>query len=101
TYSYSDWVSNKDNIQTNIQKYFGLGLVSDSNGFYRHWQYPTSNTAYPHTTATILTLAQVAALSTPREPDFFELLQAGILNGSLGAWGRNASGGNLTSSPIV
>ena len=101
TYTYADWVANKNNIQTYIQEYFGLDLVSDSNGFYRHWQYPTSNTAYPHTTATILTLAQVGGLSTPREPDFFELLQAGILNGSLGALGRNVSGGILTSSPSV
>ena len=27
-------------------------------------------------------------MTTPREPDFFELLQAGILNGSLAGWGR-------------
>ncbi|MCE0497795.1 MAG: hypothetical protein LV481_07615, partial [Methylacidiphilales bacterium] len=71
-----------------VQKYFGLDLVSDSNGLYRHWQYPTTNTSYPHTVGQILTLAQVAAQSPAREPDFFELLQAGILNGSLGGWGR-------------
>jgi hypothetical protein len=88
TYSYSDWLANTDNIQTNIQKYFGLDLVSDSNGLYRHWQYPTISTTYLHTDGNILSLAQVAALATPREPDFFELLQAGILNGSLGDWGR-------------
>jgi hypothetical protein len=72
----------------NIAKYFGLDPVSDSNGLYRHWQYPTQSSKYLHTPNTILTLAQVAALGTPREPDFFELLQAGILNGSLGGWGR-------------
>jgi hypothetical protein len=88
TYTYSDWTANKDNIQTNIQKYFGLDLVSDSNGFYRHWQYPTASSTYQHTNGQILTLAQVAALTTPRESDFFELLQAGILNGSLAGWGR-------------
>jgi hypothetical protein len=72
-----------------VQEYFGLDYVSsDSNNLYRHWQYPTANTAYLHTDGTILTLAQVAALGTPREPEFFELLQAGILNGSLGDWGR-------------
>jgi hypothetical protein len=72
----------------NIAAYFGLDPVSDSNGYYRHWQYPTQNSKYLHTNGPILTLAQVAALATPREPDFFELLQAGILNGSLGVWGR-------------
>jgi len=76
-----------------IQAYFGLDVAPDiqattNPGFYRHWVYPTANAAYAHTAGTILTLAQVAALSTPREPDFFELLQAGILQGSLGGWGR-------------
>ena len=97
TYSYSDWQSNKDNIQTNIQKYFGLDLVNDSNGLYRHWQYPTTSSNYVHSNNTILTLAQVAALSTPREPDFFELLQAGILNGSLAGWGRGDATGASTT----
>ncbi|MEM1058541.1 MAG: hypothetical protein AAGK14_04770 [Verrucomicrobiota bacterium] len=32
----------------------------------------------------ILTLSEVAALNSPREPNFFELLKAGILHGSLG-----------------
>ena len=86
------WAQN----QSQIQKYFGLDYVTTgsdaSNGFYRHWQYPTANPNYPHTDGQILSLAQVAALTTPREPDFFELLQAGILQGSLGGSGRGDSG---------
>ena len=54
TYSYSDWAANKNNIQTNIQKYFGLDLVSDSNGLYRHWQYPTASSTYLHSNNQIL-----------------------------------------------
>lgn len=72
-----------------VQQYFGLDIASDvtsGSGYYRHWTYPTTNPAYPHTAGVILTLDQVAALN--REPDFFELLQAGILAGSLGACGR-------------
>ena len=42
-----------------------------------------------------MTLAQVAALNQ-REPDFFELLQAGILSGSLGQnTGGGVTGGNV------
>jgi len=73
-----------------IQQYFGLDLASDvtaTSGYYRHWNYPTTNSAYPHGQGTsgatgIMSLSDVAAQN--REPDFFELLQAGILQGSLG-----------------
>jgi hypothetical protein len=46
------------------------------------WQYvgPSGSTEQ----GSIETLDQVAAEATPREPNFFELLQAGILSGSLG-----------------
>ena len=67
-----------------ILKYFGLTLASDSSGLYRHWNY--TSPAGGSTATKILTLDQVAALN--REPDFFELLQAGILSGSLGEFGR-------------
>jgi hypothetical protein len=66
-----------------IARYFGLDPVSDSVGYYRHWSYPTASTKYTHTnSAGIMTLDEVTGQN--REPDFFELLQAGILNGSLG-----------------
>ncbi|XHR27096.1 MAG: hypothetical protein ACFUZC_14205 [Chthoniobacteraceae bacterium] len=70
-----------------IARYFGLDPVSDSNGYFRHWSYPTASTVYRHGTGTsgaggIMSLADVAAQN--REPDFFELLQAGIYQGSLG-----------------
>ena len=72
--------------QKEVAQYFGMDLVSDSTGLYRHWSYPTTKYAsvYPHTAGRILTLDEVAALRPAREPDFFELLQAGILQGSLG-----------------
>jgi hypothetical protein len=70
-----------------IARYFGLDLAADSNGRYRHWNYPTTNPAYIHGAglsgaAGIMSLNDVAAQN--REPDFFEMLQAGILQGSLG-----------------
>ena len=73
-----------------VARYFGLDLVTTgteaSNGRYRHWNYPTTNGAYKHGVlsgaAGIMSLNDVAAQN--REPDFFEMLQAGILQGSLG-----------------
>ncbi|SDT88749.1 hypothetical protein SAMN05444156_0441 [Verrucomicrobium sp. GAS474] len=57
------------------------------------WDKPTGVWKYVGSTlpfaaveqSAIKTLAQVAAESRPREANFFELLQAGILNGSLGS----------------
>ncbi len=86
------WAQN----QTAIQQYFGLDYdASDSTGFYRHWSYPTTNPAYNYNSVTnrILTLDEVAKLQ--RDPNFFELLQAGILSGSLGKGGR----GDYTANP--
>src|SRR5207248_9709249 len=68
----------------NIKRCFGLtfgGNVGDP------WTYTNPLGTTPSNT--IMTLAQVAALNQ-REPDFFELLQAGILSGSLG---QNTGGG--------
>jgi len=69
-----------------------FGLVWDSTNY--AWDYVsnvgmggTSTVPAPSTSNTvnmIATLASVAAEASPRDPDFFELLQAGILNGSLG-----------------
>jgi Tfp pilus assembly protein PilX len=76
---------------TDLQRYFGLDVATDSSGYYRHLNYPTANSAYPHGKGTsgatgIMTLDDVATFGN-REPDFFELLQAGILQGSLGTAG--------------
>ena len=79
-----------------VQKYFGMDPAADSNGpSFRHWNYPTTNTAYVHNAGTsgatgIMSLDDVAAQN--REPDFFELLQAGMLSGSLGAPGTGNKG---------
>ncbi|XHR27170.1 MAG: hypothetical protein ACFUZC_14585 [Chthoniobacteraceae bacterium] len=74
-----------------MARYFGLDPVSDSNGHYRHWTYPTASTKYLHGKGTsgnsgVMSLNDVANYAN-REPDFFELLQAGILAGSLGKGG--------------
>lgn len=57
-----------------IYKFFGLSRAAAN----APWVYDHGDPSR------ILTLSEVAALSTPREPDFFELLQAGITTGSLG-----------------
>lgn len=58
-----------------IEKYFGLTRAS-----------PSDTWIYRSGALSLLTLEQVSALSgaNAREPDFFELLKAGILSGSLG-----------------
>ncbi|HSI85764.1 MAG TPA: hypothetical protein VK970_18415 [Candidatus Methylacidiphilales bacterium] len=61
---------------SDIEKNFGLTRAAASDA----WTYRNNATA-------ILTLDQVAALTPAREPDFFELLQACMLNGSLGKYG--------------
>ena len=86
-----------------------FGLVWDSSN--NAWDYvsgagsgstpPTASVT--NTKAAIETLAQVASGTytgdtTPRDPDFFELLQAGILNGTLGQTG--GAQGNGSSSSI-
>ena len=74
----------------NIKRCFGLtfgGNVGDP------WTYTNPLGTTPSNT--IMTLAQVAALNQ-REPDFVELLQAGILSGSLGQnTGGGVTGGNV------
>lgn len=73
--------------ETLIQTYFCMKQRSDG-----LWDYydpdtspPSAATQTPSTTLpTIKTLAQVASTSPGREPTFWELLQAGILTGSLG-----------------
>ncbi len=86
-----------DQDKSDIQYYFGLDLVLDSNGLYRHWSYPTTS-RNGNSSAGILTLDEVAALG--REPDFFELLQAGILQGSVG-YNYPANSGLFPSSSLT
>ena len=76
---------------TAIHNYFGL-VYGSSTG---NWTYtsPDSNTV----ATSIKTLDEVAQITPPREPDFFELLQAGILNGSLGQTAGIDNNGNSTS----
>lgn len=62
-------------MATAIKDCFGLSWTTDNHG-YPCWKYDHGNSQE------ILTLDQVAALG--REPDFFELLKAAILAGSLG-----------------
>jgi hypothetical protein len=80
-----------------IQACFGLmwqpSQDSNLNGA-SDWQYVGPTGVAPR--STIETLDQVAAETAPREPNFFELLQAGILSGSLALNG----GGGATASII-
>ncbi|XHR29706.1 MAG: hypothetical protein ACFUZC_03930 [Chthoniobacteraceae bacterium] len=63
-----------------IKKYFAMQIRTDG-----MWDYVDPDTAIVSSTLpTIKTLDQVAATSPGREPTFWELLQAGILAGSLG-----------------
>ena len=59
-----------------IKTYFGLQLES---GYTHRFTYSEPG----ETSMQIMTLAQVAASSAPRQPDFFEMLQAAVLSGSL------------------
>lgn len=68
---------------SDISLYFGLSGISGQ------WTYNHGNNAK------ILTLEEVRKVSPSRQPDFFELLKAVILEGSLG---RDA-GGNICSQP--
>ena len=80
-----------------IQACFGLKWVTASN----YWQYvaPGSQyiapaTAYGDTSQikyAIKSLGEVAQESPPREPNFFELLEAGMLSGSLAMSGQDRS----------
>jgi len=69
----------------NIENYFGLvwqGTAPGTQGGYWLYNHTTSGSAAQ---PEILPLSSVATLASPRDPDFFELLKAGICCGSLGA----------------
>ena len=79
------------NVTTqDVYNYFGLIRNYDINGVFQSWTYNHTSSAVPASvsgtlatdTTQILTLDAVA--SAGREPDYFELLQATILRGSLG-----------------
>jgi hypothetical protein len=80
----------KAGTAANVKAAFGLSFLTAGAG--NPWTYtsPTGGTAATR----ILRLDEVAAAA--REPDFFELLQAGILSGSLGQnTGGGVTGGNV------
>lgn len=103
----TDALYNPGGTDTAIQVCFGLvWAVPKANNPDSNWTSVTTKCLWQYVGSTlplgtteqgsIKTLDQVAAESTAREPNFFELLQAGILSGSLGVnilpnnnpWGR-------------
>lgn len=72
-----------------------MGLLIPNASNFNVWKYvgPTGTTEQK----TIKTLAEVLAETPAREPNFFELLQAGILAGSLGTELHLSSGGAVTA----
>ena len=85
----------------NIKKYFGLEWKTPLSPYGRtpQWCYDVHNGGGKGSSGKILRLAEVAALSgqDAREPDFFELLKAGITVGSLGK--SRVKGPNLFTTP--
>lgn len=69
---FSSAAVDSPSVKAQIEQWFGLSRADAQSPW-----------VYRNGAATILTLSQVAAAG--REPDFFELLQAGIWRGSLGA----------------
>src|SRR6266550_743258 len=77
----------------NIKACFGLTFPTGGTAG-SPWTYTNPTGAIA--ASTIMTLDQVALANPGREPDFFELLQAGILSGSLGQnTGGGVTGGNV------
>jgi len=106
------WINHSDTLPPNVSpadvyRNFGLVYNSGSGGYwvYDHSQPnpPAGTTAAPTIsdsgTNNILTLGEVAGLdpSHAREPDFFELLQATILQGSLGFINGDPNSANSTN----
>src|SRR6266550_1860514 len=78
----------------NITKCFGLQFGGAAPNASFPWIYTNPNGAGITPATRIMRLDEVAAAA--REPDFFELLQAGILSGSLGQnTGGGVTGGNV------
>jgi hypothetical protein len=84
----------------NIKTCFGLTFPTGGAAG-SPWTY--TNPAGTAAASRIMRLDEVAAANPPREPDFFELLQAGILSGSLGqntAPPPGTSGGGTTGGNV-
>ena len=81
-----------------IRACFGLQwkAVGAANGGNKCWSYVGSGSV---NNGTIETLDQIAAESPPREPNFFELLKASILSGSLGLSPGPAAYNNDNTKP--
>ncbi len=98
----TDPLYNAAGTDANIYNYFGL-VANNSSGVFTSWIYDHSNLTLPalatvnSTTSIIpiMTLDQVATAG--REPDFFELLQATILRGSLGLCSGDPSQENVNT----
>ena len=92
----SDPLYNPNGTDANIRTYFGLAwdttAFSATSEHGQEWVYvsPDGGGGPPFTPSMIKTLDQVAA--NGREPDFFELLKAGILSGSLGLYSSGETG---------
>lgn len=89
------WITYNGVLPTNVTaqdvyNYFGLIRNYDSNGVFQSWTYNHTSTTVPTSvngtlaTDTNLIMTLDAVASAGREPDYFELLQATILRGSLG-----------------
>lgn len=75
------WSYLQQGTSTNIAKSFGLSWDAANN----RWKYNLHNgSSGVGPTGAIKMLPDIAALSAPRDPDFFELLKASINVGSLG-----------------
>jgi len=84
---------------SDVYTYFGLTRNPDGWSWTYNHSYPNSTpptSASVVQTSSIMTLDQVA--NANREPDFFELLQAGILRGGLGLCSGSASNATNTAS---
>ncbi len=104
--SSTDPLYNANGTAANILKYFGLtwdtrAFNFDNAEHGEQWVY-TSPDGVVTSPSAIRTLDQVASLG--REPDFFELLKAGILSGSLGVYSDgelSSANGNWGTSPAA
>ena len=86
-----------EGTSTNIKAYFGLEWDSGNN----RWLYDYHNTGGAPATGSngpVMTLSAIASPTNPREPDFFELLKAGI---SVGSLGRALTTGTATAGNAI
>jgi len=83
-----------------ILNYFGLSRTVGGTKDGYTWNYIGHPPSITNTVP--MTLGQIAALATPRDPDFFEVLQAAVLNGSLGVPATtNGNNPNILAKTIM